>query len=85
MSFLLFEILWDWYTGVPILFSEAKMIRIYKVINFLFDSLCILRYVIFWEELLLLIIVDFIIFNGAYLRLSCFFGAEKFVQVLFLS
>jgi len=85
MSLFLFEIFRNWYTCIPILFPEPKMVRIDKVINLLFDGFRVEGNVVFREELLLLIIVDFIIFYGAYLRLACLFGSEKFVQILLLS
>lgn len=61
------------------------MVRIDKVINLLFDGSRVEGNVVLREELLLLIIVDFIIFYGADLRLARFFGSEKFVQILLLS
>lgn len=61
------------------------MVRIDKVINLLFDGSRVEGNVVLREELLLLIIVDFIIFYGADLRLARLFGSEKFVQILLLS
>lgn len=61
------------------------MVGINEIIDFFFDGSGTERDIVFWKELLLLIIVDFIVFNGANFRLSCFFGAKEFVQVLLLS
>jgi len=61
------------------------MVRIDKVINLFLNGSRVEGNVVFREELLLLIIVDFIVFYGANLRLACLFGSEKFVQILLLS
>ena len=44
------------------------MIGINKMFNLLFNGFCMIRYILFREELLILIIIDFIIFNRTYFR-----------------
>lgn len=61
------------------------MIGIDELVNFLLDGACIERNVVFGEELLFFIVIEFVIANGADFGLFAFFGSQQFGEFLLLS
>lgn len=60
------------------------MIRINEIFDFLLDSSCIERYVLFGKKLFLSVVVDFIIFCRANFGLFLFFYTHEIVNFLLL-
>ena len=72
MSLIGLYIFGHWYTGIPISFPQAEMIRVDKILDLLFYGSGVYRDVIFGEELFLSVVVEFIVLDWANFGLFVF-------------
>lgn len=61
------------------------MVGVDELVDFLLDGACVERDVVFGEELLFFVVVDFVIADGTYFRLLAFLRSQQLVQLLLLS
>lgn len=72
MSFVRLDFLWNGNTFVPLFFAETEMIWVDQRIDFLLDKTSPDGDVLFGEELLIAVVVNFVIFDRSDRRVLVF-------------
>lgn len=84
MSLIGLKVFRNWDACIPVSFPETQMIGVNEVFDLIFDGPGVWGDVVFGEELLLSIVVDFVVFEWPDFGRFVFFDVEQVGDFLFL-